>query len=115
MPRGGREFWQAWKASDVAWLRHWAKRGKTAREIGAKLGRSPKSVRCKATALRIALRPPGQPVVYGEKMVKEALRRILAGEKHRTIAADLGVSPSTISHWLNVRGAGYRVGDVIAG
>lgn len=102
-----------WDENDLAWLRAWAKRGKTAAQIAAKLGRTVGSVRGKAQKEGIRLRLRGQPAHYSNEVVKAALRRILAGETQRRIARDLGVSHSTISHWLNVRGAAYRVSDLI--
>jgi hypothetical protein len=102
-----------WNATELAWLVSWAKRGKTAKEIGAKLGRSAKGVQCKARDLGIALYSAGTPPTYSEKTVKAALRRYLGGEKQREIAADLGCSTSMITYWLYVRGADYRMSDLV--
>lgn len=103
---------KSWDESELAWLRAWAKRGKTAAQIGAKLGRTADSVRCKAQKEGIPLRPAGNPPTYDDRAVKAALRGVLAGQTQRKIAAELGIAPSTVSRWLNVRGAGYRLSDL---
>lgn len=110
MPRAIRR--KRWDAGDESWLRAWAKRGKTAAEIAAKLGRTAASVRCKAYALGVTLRPKGQPPLYAPSVVKAALRRYSAGESQRKIAADVGCSRSTVSYWLNVRGAELTLSDL---